>query len=218
MQELKLKSGDVYYNKETNKHYLIPFMFDSSKRWVLEVETGAVVIYTILHDCVKLKVTENRKYIKSSKNLQPCTVVRAIDGSVYFVVTDTAGDEFILTNVKNGEQYSVPEHLDYQIDEFEHWFQLAVCELLDGEEPMEPTEFKEFDHVIIGSSTCDDLDDVAGVIIEVSDDPKFKYLVETKGVKIWCADNPSHCGCCCDSSGKQDDRVNCFFIRSKIEN
>lgn len=215
MKELKLKSGDVYYNKETNKHYIIPFMFDSSKRWVLEVETGTVVIYTVLHDCVKLKVNTERKYIKSLKNLQPRTIVRAVDDVTYFVVR--VDDEFILTSVKDGVQYSLPEHPDYQIDIFENWFQIASCDLSDIEGSI-ALEFKELDHVIVGSSSCNDLDDVEGVIVDISDDPKFKYLVEVKGVKIWCSPDPSHCGCSCDSAGKQDDRVNCFFIRSKIKN
>lgn len=46
-----------------------------------------------------------------------------------------------------------------------------------------------------------------GEVLEISDDPKFKYMVMTQGVKLWVAESKDYCQCC----SADDRRTNCFY-------
>lgn len=46
-----------------------------------------------------------------------------------------------------------------------------------------------------------------GEVLEISDDPKFKYMVMTQGVKLWVAESKEYCQCC----NEDDRRVNCLY-------
>lgn len=155
------------------------------------IEVGG--IWVEIENIKLYDVVEHSMFPRSvviEKNDSYILLVDLFSGDYYYISFDNAFNG-MFEALYNVGRFEIEEHQDH--------------------EPEKPKEYKPYDYVTIKSCCDKDLDGASGVVTEVQDDDKFKYLVNVAGIKLWVAADKEFCSCC----DEDDRRINNYYVDSE---